>query len=101
MDLVNNADSAVQSYWTNIHNDQIHAPPKFKGFNYKPSASSAIILSLSLSVAAVTPISAVAKSISLSSLLSSAAVLILAVALSSSSVVALIPVALLSSSVAV
>jgi hypothetical protein len=37
MDLVNNADSAVQSYWTHIHNDQIHAPPKFKGFNYKPS----------------------------------------------------------------
>ena len=37
MDLVNNADSAVQSYWTHIHNDQIHAPPKFKGFDYKPS----------------------------------------------------------------
>jgi hypothetical protein len=29
-----NADSAVQSYWTHIHNDPSHAPPKFKGFNY-------------------------------------------------------------------
>ena len=31
MDLINNADSAVQSYWTHIHNDQIHAPPNLKG----------------------------------------------------------------------
>lgn len=32
-----NADSAVQSYWTHIHNDPSHAPPKFKGFNYLSS----------------------------------------------------------------
>ncbi|CAI2197744.1 292_t:CDS:2, partial [Funneliformis geosporum] len=37
IDLINNADSAVQSYWIHIHNDQIYAPSKFKGFNYKPS----------------------------------------------------------------
>jgi len=37
MDLVMNADSAVQSYWTHIHNDPSHAPPKFKGFNYLSS----------------------------------------------------------------
>jgi len=34
MNLVMNADSVVQSYWTHIHNDPSHAPPKFKGFNY-------------------------------------------------------------------
>ncbi|CAI2198669.1 10648_t:CDS:2, partial [Funneliformis geosporum] len=38
------ADSAVQSYWTHIHNNQIHAPPKFKGFNYKPSATSSVTI---------------------------------------------------------
>jgi hypothetical protein len=37
MDLVMNADSAVQSYWTHIHKDPSHAPPKFKGFNYLSS----------------------------------------------------------------
>lgn len=34
-DLIINADSAVQSYWTHIHNNSNHAPPLFKGFNYK------------------------------------------------------------------
>ena len=34
-DLIINADSAVQSYWTHIHNNSNHAPPSFKGFNYK------------------------------------------------------------------
>ena len=37
MDLVMNADSAVQSYQTHIYNDPSHAPPKFKGFNYLSS----------------------------------------------------------------
>jgi len=37
MDLVMNADSAIQSYWTHIHNDPSHTPPKFKGFNYLSS----------------------------------------------------------------
>ncbi|CAB4397509.1 unnamed protein product [Rhizophagus irregularis] len=33
--LIINADHAIQSYWTHIHNDFNHAPPKFKGFNYE------------------------------------------------------------------
>ncbi|PKC15140.1 hypothetical protein RhiirA5_395225 [Rhizophagus irregularis] len=33
--LIINADHAVQSYWTHIHNDFNHDPPKFKGFNYE------------------------------------------------------------------
>jgi hypothetical protein len=32
-----NADSAVQSYWAHIHNEPKHAPPNFKGYNYKSS----------------------------------------------------------------
>lgn len=34
--LITNADNAVQSYWNHIH-DSNHAPPHFKGFNYKSS----------------------------------------------------------------
>ena len=38
--LIINADSSVQSYWTHIHNDTDHAPPSFKGFNYKSTEAS-------------------------------------------------------------
>ncbi|CAB5186417.1 unnamed protein product [Rhizophagus irregularis] len=37
--LIVNADHAVQTYWTHIHNDFNHAPPKFKGFNYESQDS--------------------------------------------------------------
>ena len=36
-DLIINADSSVQSYWTHIHYDSNHAPVHFKGFDYKSS----------------------------------------------------------------
>ncbi|CAI2197380.1 19287_t:CDS:1, partial [Funneliformis geosporum] len=36
-DLIINADSAIQTYWTHIHNDPSYASLKFKEFNYLSS----------------------------------------------------------------
>ncbi len=36
-DLITNVDNAVQLYWAHLHDNHAHAPPHFKGFNYKSS----------------------------------------------------------------